>query len=315
MVDEAPRCPDARRDGKLKNRLRHTCRHPYVSADGHGFNSSLPNVVLESITTSGSLKCVRWYNLTTEPKPRHWTAFLRRHPELEFLGNQTVALNTHVKLDTVKILHGHPSRTGQMTLWSTVDLPAVRSLFYDWAYDFEIDNSAESITLSRLGQNLTNIELDVFEERYLPMSRLASAFARIRAECTCLIQVVLGFESWPMLGSYTPTLPSTVHTLSIRVRDAQISVANVKRFFNTHLPSYIACNPSVKTIKFMEAKNIRALRSHPLPLWHGLRAMEKSGVTIKDLEDRLIVPPSCPGVIHLQQLDKPSSISTLDAEV
>jgi hypothetical protein len=65
----------------------------------------------------------------------------------------------------------------------------------------------------------------------------------------------------------------------------------------------------------MEARNSRALRSHPVLLWHGLHDMEKLGVAIKDLDDRLILPPSCPSVVHLQQQfdDKLLPTSTLEA--
>ena len=284
------------------------------SITGRGFfplSSPLPNVVLNSITSSGSLRCVQWYNCVSTPLPHHWTTFLQRHPEIEVLdGAQSIELNARIKLCAVKIVHGYPNEKGHLTGWSMPDLPCVRSMFYNLTYGCAIE---DAITFSRLGQNLTDIQLDVFEERYLRIERLDPTFSRIRTKCTRLTRVVLGVLSWSILGSYTPTLSSTVHTLGIRVMNAQVSATNVKRLFNTLLPSYVAYNPSLKTIKFLEAKNIRALRSHPISLWHGLRVMENLGVVIKDLEDRLIAPPSCPGVIHLQQqLDTPSSTSTLD---
>jgi hypothetical protein len=273
--------------------------------------SPLPNAVLNSITSSGSLRCVQWDNCVSTPLPHHWTAFLQKHPEIEVLdGAQSVELNTPIKLHAVKIVHGYPNEKGHLTGWSMPDLPCVRSMFYNLTYGCVAEND---ITFSRLGRNLTDIQLDVFEQRYLRIERLDPTFARIRTECTRLTQVVLGVLSWSILSSYTPTLPSTVHTLGIRIMKAQVSAAKVKRLFDTLLPSYVACNPSLKTIKFLEAKNVRALRSHRISLSYGLRVMENLGVVIKDLEDRLIAPPSCPGVIYLQQqLDTPSSTSTLD---
>jgi hypothetical protein len=285
------------------------------SITGHGFlplSSSLPNIVLNSITSSGSLKCVQWYNCVSTPLPHHWTAFLQRHSEIEVLdGAQMVTLNAHINLGAVKIVNRYPNKKAHLPGWSIPDLPCVHSMFYDLTYGSEVE---DAITFSRLGQNLTNIQLDVFQAEYLRIPSLDSTFARIRTECSRLRQVVLGVESWSILGSYIPTLPSTIHTLGIRVMDAQVSAANVKQLFTTLLPLYVACTPTLKTIKFMEPKNSRALRSHPMSLWHGLRVMENLGVAIKDLDDRLIVPPSRPGVVLLQQqLGKPSSTSTLDA--
>jgi len=98
-----------------------------------GFGSPLPNVVLESITTSGSLKCVQWYNPIAMPRGHHWTAFLQRHPEIEFLRDQLIMLNAQVKLDAVKILYRYPLRTRYRGVSSMVNLPAVRSMFYIWA--------------------------------------------------------------------------------------------------------------------------------------------------------------------------------------
>jgi hypothetical protein len=106
-------------------------------------------------------------------------------------------------------------------------------------------------------------------------------------------QVVFAVQSLSILSSYTLTLPSTVHTLGMRVIDGQVSAVNLKQLFNALLPSYVACTPALKTIKFMEAKNIQALRSYLILLWCELHVMEKSGVAIKDLDDRLIVPLSC----------------------
>ena len=281
---------------------------------GRGFfplSSALPNAVLNSITSSGSLRCVQWDNCVSTPLPHDWTAFLQKHPEIEVLdGAQSVELDAPIKLHAVKIVHGYPNKKGRFTGWSMPDLPHVRSMFYDLTYSCVVE---ADITFHRLGRNLTDIQLDVFEEQYLQRPRLDPTFARIRTECTRLTQVVLGVLSWSILKSYTPTLPSTVHTLGIRIMRAQVSAAKVKRLFDTLLPSYVACNPSLKTIKFLEAKNIRALRSHPISLSHGLRVMENLGVVIKDLDDRLIALSSCPGVIDLQQqLDTPSSTSTLD---
>ena len=284
------------------------------SITGHGFSSSLPNIVLNSVTSSGSLKCVHWYNCITTPLHPHWTTFLQRHPEIELLdGKVAITPNVDIKLDAVKIVHGYPIQTRRWVAWSTVDLPAVRSMFYDLTYGIEND---DAITFKRLGQNLTDIQLGFFEYDRLGLrvSRFRFAFARIQAECARLTRVVLAVRSWSMLGPYIPTLPSTVHTLGIRVTDGQISEASIKHLFNTLLPFFVACNLALKTIEFLEARNVRALRSHPVSLRHGLRVMEKLGVAIKDLEDRLLVPPSCPGVDHLQQqLRKLSSASTLDA--
>jgi hypothetical protein len=186
-------------------------------------------------------------------------------------------------------------------------------MFYDLTYGIETD---DAVTFNRLGQHLTDIQIGFFEYDRLELRvpRFRFAFSRIREECARLTRVVLAVHSWYMLGPYTPTLPSTVHTLGIRVTDGQISEANIKQLFNALLPFFVVCNPALKTIKFVEARNGRALRSHPVSLWHGLRVMEKLGVAIKDLEDRLLVPPSCPAVDHLQQqLGKPSSTSTLGA--
>ena len=281
------------------------------SITGHSFfNFVLPNVVLNSITTSGSLKCVRWYNSITRPSPQPWTEFLQKHPEIEVLdGGQGVLLNAHIKLDAVKILHGYPIWTEQYgTTWSEVDLPAVRSMFCDFHYGTEIDDD----TFGRLGHNLTNIQLSSFD--LFPDSRLTDIFAQIRKRCAHLTQLVLAVRSWSLLVSYIPTLPPTVHILGIRVMNEQISPASVQRLFTDLLPSYITPNPAIKTIKFMEKKNSQALRSHSVSLWHGLRVMEKLGVAVKDLHDRPIVPPSCSCVAHLQQeLDTLSSTSTLDA--
>jgi hypothetical protein len=165
-------------------------------------------------------------------------------------------LNAHVNLDAAKFVHGYPIRTGRPAVWSTVELPAVRSMFYDLTGAIKTDDAD---AFSRLGPKLTDIQLG-FLKKYpldIRVSRLILAFALIRAACTCLTQVVLAVLSWSILGLYTPTLPSTVHTLGIRVMDTQVSAANVKRLFNALLPSYVACNPSLKTIKFIEARNIR----------------------------------------------------------
>ena len=284
------------------------------SITGHGFASSLPNIVLNSVTSSGSLKCVHWYNCITTPLAPHRTAFLQRHSEIESLdGNVATTPNAHIKLDAVKIVHGYSIRTSSWAVWSTVDLPAVRSMFYDLTYGIETD---DAITFSRLGQNLTDIQLGFFEYDHLELRIPCFKFAlnRIHAECARLTRVVFAVHSWCMLGPYTATLPPTVHTLGIRVMRGQISEANIKKLFSGFLPSFIVCNPAIKTIQFMEARNSRALRSHAVLLWYGLRDMEKFGVAIKDLDDRLIVPPSCPGVVHLQQqFDKLSPTSTLDA--
>ena len=182
-------------------------------------------------------------------------------------------------------------------------------MFYDLTHGVETDDTI----VIRLGQNLIDIQLSFFATLRVP--HLNIAFARIRTGCTCLIQLVLAVRSWSMLVSYTPTLPSTVHTLGIRVMNGgQVSAASVERLFTALLPLYIARNSALKTIKLMEASNSRALRSRPISLWHGLRVMEKLGVSVMDLDDRLIVPPICPGVAHLQQkLDRLSSTSTLDA--
>jgi hypothetical protein len=285
------------------------------SITGHGFASSLPNIVLNSVPSSGSLKCVHWYNCISMPLAPHWTAFLQRHPEIESLdGKVATTPNAHIKLDAVKIVHGYPIRTRRWkAVWSTVDLPAVRSMFYDLTYGIETD---DAVTFSRLGQNLTDIQLGFFEYDHMELGvpRFRIALDRICAECARLTRVVFAVHSWCMLGLYT-TLPSTVHTLGIRVMNGQISEANIKKLFNDFLSFFIACNPAIKTIKFMEARNSRALRSHPVLLWHGLRDMEKLGVAIKDLDDRLILPPSCPSVVHLQQQfdDKLLPTSTLEA--
>jgi len=285
------------------------------SIAGQGFfSASLPNVVLNSVTSSGSLKCVRWYNSFVKPLVRPWTEFLERHPEIEVLDRgQAVSLNSHIKLDAVKIVLGYPIRTGHWTLRSMVDLPGVRSMFYDLTYGIETN---DAVTFSRLGQNLTDIQFTFFAPLRVPC--LNVAFAQIRAECTRLTQLVLAVSSWSMLGLYTLNLPSTVHTLGIRVMDGRhglhVSAASVKRLFTALLPLYVARNPTLKTIKFMEASNSRALRSRPISLWRGLRVLEKLGVAVTDWDDRLIVPPSCPGIVQLQrQLDKLSSTSIVDA--
>jgi hypothetical protein len=184
-------------------------------------------------------------------------------------------------------------------------------MFYDLTYNFETDNA---ISFNRLGQSLTTIQLNFFatDGSYARFPRFRFAFARMRAECSCLTQVVLAVRSWHMLDPSTdpPTLPSTVYTLGICVMDAQISEVSVKHCFNTVLPLFVTCNPALKTIKFMKARNIRALRAHSISLWHGLRVMEKLGVAIKDWADRHIVPPSCQDIPHLkQQLDKPASLA------
>jgi len=284
------------------------------SITGHGFASSMPNIILNSVTSSGSLKCVHWYNRITTPLALHWTTFLQRHSEIESLdGKVATTPNAHIKLDAVKIVHGYPIGTRRRAVWSTIDLPAVRSMFYDLTCGIETD---DAVTFSRLGQNLTDIQLGFFEYDHLELRvpRFRFALDRIRAECARLTRVVLAVHSWSMLGPYTTTLPPTVHTLGIRVVCGQISEASIKKLFNGFLPSFIVCNPAIKTIKFMEARNSRALRSHPVLLWHGLRDMEKLGVAIKDLDDRLILPPSCPSVVHLQQqFDKLSPTSTLEA--
>ena len=281
---------------------------------GRGFfSASLPKVVLNSVTSSGSLKCVQWHNSFVKPLAGPWTEFLQRHPEIEVLdGGQTVTLNAHIKLDAVKILLGYPIRTGYWTLWSEVDLPAVRSMFYDLTYGIETD---DAVTFNRLGQNLTDIQLTFFAPLRVPC--LNVAFARIRAGCTRLTQLVLAVRSWSMLGLYTLNLPSTVHTLGIRVMDGQqVSAASVKRLFTAFLPLYVARNRALKTIKFMEASNSRALRSRPISLWHGLRVMEKLGLAVTDWNDHPLAPQSCPGVVQLQQqLDKLSSTSTEEVRV
>jgi hypothetical protein len=279
---------------------------------GPGFFSvPLPNVVLNSVTSSGTLKCVQWYNSFLKPLARHWTEFLQRHPEIEVLdGGQAVTSNAHIKLDAVKILLKYPIRTGRGTPWSEVDLPAVRSMFYDLTDGIETD---DAVIFSRLGQNLTDIQLTFFARLRVPC--LNVAFAQIRAGCTRLTQLVLAVWSWSMLGLYTLNLPSTVHTLGIRVMDGrQVSAASVKRLFTALLPLYVARNSALKTIKFMNASNSRALRSRPISLWHGLRVMENLRLVVTDWDDRLIVPPSCPGVVQLQrQFDTLSSTSTVDA--
>ena len=210
------------------------------SITGRGFFAvpfPLPNVVLDSITSSGSLRCVQWYNRVSTPLPHHWTTFLQRHPEIEVLdGAQSVELNTRIKLRAVKIVHGYPNQKGFFTGWSIPDLPCVRSMFYNLTYGCQIE---DGITFNRLGQNLTDIQFDVFEEKHLQWSRLDLTFAHIRTSCTRLTQVVLGVLSWSILGSYTPTLPSTVHTLGIRVMGGQISEANIKKLFNDFLPFFI----------------------------------------------------------------------------
>ena len=282
------------------------------SITGHSFFALLlPNDILNSITTSGSLKCVRWYNSITKPLPQHWTEFLQKHPEIEVLdGEQAVSLRPHIKLDAVKILHGYPIRTAQRgTTWSEVDLPAVRSMFCDFTSGTEIDDDA----FSRLGHNLTNIQLSSLD--HFTESRLTDIFAQIRTRCTHLTQLVLVVRSWSLLVSYTPTLPSTVHILGIRVMDGQISDASVKRLFTDLLPLYITHNPALKTIKFMGKRNSQALRFCSVSLWHGLRVMENLGVAVRDLHDRLIVPLTCSEVAgHWRgELDKLSSTSALDA--
>ena len=281
------------------------------SIAGRGFfSASLPNVVLNSITSSGSLKCVQWYNSFTKPLPHPWTEFLQKHPEIEVLdGGQAVTLNAHIRMDAVKILHGYPIRTWNWAVWSDVDLPAVRSIFYDLTYGIEADDAN---IFTQLGQNLTNIQLSFFVPLRVPC--LNVVFARFREGCPRLAQLVLAVRSWSMLGSYTLNLPSTVHTLGIRVSDGEVSAASVKRLFTALLPLCVARNHALKTIKFMDASNSRALRSRPISLWHGLRVTENLGVAVTDFHDRLIVPPSCPGVVHLQrQLDKLSFTSILDA--
>ncbi|KIM38594.1 hypothetical protein M413DRAFT_12776 [Hebeloma cylindrosporum] len=280
------------------------------SITGRGFSSSLPNVVLNSITSSGSLKYVQWYNSVAKPLPHPWTVFLQRHPKIEVLdGGLEVTLNAQINLDAVKILRGFPIMAGLRTVWSEVDLPAIRSMFYDVTYGVL---PKDAVTFSRLGQYLTEIQLS-----FLVIPRVAhlnAAFARIRAGCTRLTQLVLLVRSWFMLGSYTPNLPPTVHTLGIRVVDGRrVSAASVKRLFTALLPFYVTRNPALETIKFMETSNTQALRSRPISLWRGLRVMEKLGVAVQDLDGRLIVPPSCPGVVRLQQeLGKLSSTTTLD---
>ncbi|KIM37654.1 hypothetical protein M413DRAFT_259032 [Hebeloma cylindrosporum] len=265
------------------------------SITGYGFSESpLPNAVLNSITSSGSLKCVQWHNAITTPSSRNWTAFLQKHPELEFLdGKQNIDWNPHIKLDAVKILHGCPLPTRSRAVWSTVDLPAVRSMLYDWPYGSEID---DVITFSRLGDKLTDLQLNFFggHLRDFRVTALDLLFTRIRAECTRLTQVILVVDSWSILDWYIPTLPTTVHALGIRVMAEQVSASNAKRFFNILLPAYVASNPSLKTIKFMEERNIRALRSHSLSMWNGFRVMQGLGVAVKDLEDRRIVAPNPP---------------------
>ena len=259
------------------------------SITGHGFPSLLPKFVLNSVTSS-SLKCVQWCNVVVKPSHQHWSAFLRKHPEMEYLdGEQATTLNAPVKLDAVKILYGYPICTGRRSApRSTFDLPAVRSMFYDMTWGMGND---DFITFGGLGQQITEIQLSFLDKDELDGQgpHIDLTFARIRAECTRLTLVILAVHWWTILGSYIPTLPSTVHTLGIRIISGQASAANVKRFFNTLLPSYAACNPAVKTIKFMDAKNIRALRSHPIALWHGLHVAEELGVAIKDSEDRKVV--------------------------
>ena len=254
---------------------------------GDGFPSIFPKVVLNSITSS-SLKCVQWCNSVVTPSAPNWTTFLQKHPEVEYLdGDVAITLNAPVKLDAVKILCGYPIGTRDWAAWSTIDLPAVRSMFYEVTWSME----RNAITFRGLGQQLTEIQLSFLDKDELDGQgqHIDLTFARIRAECTCLTQVILAVHWWTILGSYTPTLPSTVHTLGIRIMKGQVSAANVKRFFNTLLPSYAACNPAVKSIKFMDAKNILALRSHPIALWHGLHVAEELGIAIKDPEDRKVV--------------------------
>jgi hypothetical protein len=240
MVDGAPRCADAGRDGNPRYRLRNTCRHPYVPAEPLHPDFFNHRAWFRFITAKhrpkirrllGSLKCVHWYNCITMPSAPHWTAFLQRHPEIESLdGKVATTPNAHIKLDAVKILHGYPIRTRRWkAVWSMVDLPAVRSMFYDLTYGIETD---DAVTFSRLGQNLTDIQLGFFEYDHMELGvpRFRIALDRIRAECARLTRVVFAVHSWCMLGLYT-TLPSTVHTLGIRVMSGQISEANIKKLF------------------------------------------------------------------------------------
>lgn len=251
---------------------------------GHGYFSSngglgtLPSSILQS-TSPENLNVVCWYSPNIMPTLKDWLEFLSSRPHLRSISD--LAWADYIPMTTTapnfpSLTSLHLSHSRCVEYFSRLELPHLQHLTYRANYDF---TQSLAPFFQNHGAKLMSFTTDcrASEWNILPL---------ISETCPNLISLELSVDDWDFLPDHRSALPP-IRTMKLVCRRRDHGRRLYRRLFAFIMDVVTVC-PTLKTIRFADERNICNLNKHLHVLQGALDILSKAGVTLENLEGRLI---------------------------